>query len=180
MITGSTTEVLEDDGANTAEVDVDGAGLGLGLGLLSWIFILGKNQRGETYLVDAPSIAAGELLGSETLAREAGLDVCDCMIVSIVPHDLAQRCFGPRPWTDRGHTIDGVALDTHVLDLAAGDLLGDGVAAHEGLGVAAGWGGALDNGCGGGESEGEEGEEVGELHFGGEVGGEVWVWGLAC
>ncbi len=47
MITGSTTEGLEDDGANTAEVDVDGAGLGLGLGLLNWIFMLGKNQRGD-------------------------------------------------------------------------------------------------------------------------------------
>jgi len=47
VITGSTTEGLEDDGANTAEVDVDGAGLGLGLGLLNWIFMLGKNQRGD-------------------------------------------------------------------------------------------------------------------------------------
>jgi len=50
VITVSTTEGLEDDGANTAEVNVDGAGLGLGLGLLSWIFILGKNQRGLTWL----------------------------------------------------------------------------------------------------------------------------------
>ncbi len=124
-------------------------------------------------------------MGSDTLAREAGLDVCDCMIVSIVPHALAQRCFGPRPWKDRRHTIDGVALDTHVLDFTAGDLLGNGVAAHEGLGVAAGWGGALDDGCGGGESEGEEGEEVGELHFGGEVGvrfgfGGWFVEGVNC
>lgn len=31
VLTGSTTEVLEDDRANTAKVDVDGAGLGLGL-----------------------------------------------------------------------------------------------------------------------------------------------------
>lgn len=49
-------------------------------------------------------------------------------------------------WKGRGHTVDGIALYANILDLAAGDLLGNGVAAHEGLGVVAGWGGALDDG----------------------------------
>ena len=37
-------------------------------------------------------------------------------------------------------------MNTDVLDGTTGDLLGDGVAAHEGLVVATGWSGALDDG----------------------------------
>ena len=94
------------------------------------------------------------MLRPEALARETWIYICNYIPISI-PCTILHRDRGS------GHTIDRVALDTNVLDTTtAADLLGDGVAAHEGLGVAAGGGGAVDYGCGGGEGEGEEGEEV--------------------
>ena len=64
-----------------------------------------------------------------------------------------------------GSTIDRITLDTNVLHCTAGDLLGNGIAAHERLCVATARGCALDDGCGGGDGEGEKGEDVGELHL---------------